>query len=131
MADTAPMAAAVAAAIQSTESLSARVEEYKERDKTLARLQDKLEDLTTVLCSLSEAADSSKSMSTLLKAPVERCSQLCREFEGAMEQFAGETKTVRRDWTKLEFMGGNIHAFVDTLESYESTIITGLRTIMM
>jgi len=71
---TVSVVAVVTAAIQSTKSLSATVKRYKDRDKMLARLQDELEDLTTVLSSLSEAADSDKSMSTLLKGPVERCS---------------------------------------------------------
>ena len=128
---TASVLAVVTAAIQSTKSLSATVKRYKDRDKTLGRLQDELEDLTAVLSSLTEAADSDKSMSTLLKGPVGRCSQVCREFEGAMEQFRGKTKTGLRDWTKMEFMRGNIHDFTDTLASYKSTIMVGLGTITM
>ncbi len=128
---TASVLAVVTAAIQSTKSLSATVKRYKDRDKTLGRLQDELEDLTAVLSSLTEAADSDKSMSTLLKGPVGRCSQVCREFEGAMEQFRGKTKTGLRDWTKMEFMRGNIHDFMDTLASYKSTIMVGLGTITM
>ena len=63
----------VTAAIQSTKSLSATVKRYKERNKTLNRLQHELEDLTTVLSSLKEAADSDKSISTLLNGSVHRC----------------------------------------------------------
>ncbi len=127
----ASVVAVVTAAIQSTKALSATVKRYKDRDKTLARLQDELEDLTTVLTSLEEAANFDKPVSALLKGPVDRCGQVCREFEGAMEQFAGKAKTGRRDWVKMEFMRGNIHDFMDTLASYKSTIMVGLGTITM
>lgn len=123
--------AVVTAAIQSTKSLSATVKRYKDRDKTLNRLQYEVEDLTTVLSSLKGAADSDESISTLLEGPIDRCSQVCREFEDAMEKFSGKTKTGLRDWTKLEFMRGNINDFMDTLASYKSTIMVGLGTITM
>ncbi|KAK4247374.1 hypothetical protein C7999DRAFT_14611 [Corynascus novoguineensis] len=121
--------AVVTASIQSTKSLSATVKRYKDRDKTLNRLQHELDDLITVLDSLKEAADSDKAVSTLLKGPLNRCSQICREFEDAMEKFSGKTKTGLRDWTKMEFMRGDIHDFMDTLASYKSTIMVGLGTI--
>ncbi len=128
---TASVVAVVTAAIQSTKSLSATVKRYKDRDKTLNRLQHELEDLTTVLSSLKEAANPDKSISTLLKGPVDRCRQVCREFEDAMEKFSGKKKTGLRDWTKMEFMRGDIHDFMDTLASYKSTIMVGLGTITM
>ncbi|KAL2201524.1 hypothetical protein P885DRAFT_26721 [Corynascus similis CBS 632.67] len=121
--------AVVTAAIQSTKSLSATVRRYKDRDKTLNKLQQELEDLINVLDSLKEAADSDKAVSTLLKGPLNRCSQICREFEDAMENFSGTTKTGLRDWTKMEFMRGDIRDFVDTIASYKSTIMVGLGTI--
>ncbi len=123
-------AVAVTAAIQSTKSLSATVERYKDRDMTLARLQDQLEELTTALSLLSEAAGSGESISTLLEGLVERCSQVCRDFEGTMEQFGGKTKTGFRDWTKME-LRGSIHDFIDTLTGYKSTIMVWLGTITM
>ncbi|KAL2138785.1 hypothetical protein VTI28DRAFT_6239 [Corynascus sepedonium] len=123
--------AVVTAAIQSTKSLSATVKRYKDRDKTLNRLQHELEDLITVLDSLKAAADSDKAVSTLLKSPLTRCSQICREFEDAMKKFSGKTKTGLRDWTKMEFMRGDIHDFMDILASCKSTIMVGLGIITM
>jgi hypothetical protein len=128
---TASVVAVVTAAIQSTRSLSATVKRYKDRDKTLNKLQYDLEDLTTILSSLKEATDSDKSMSTLLEGPVGRCGQVCSDFESAMERFGGKTKTGLRDWTKMEFMRGDIRDFMDTLASYKSTIMVGLGTITM
>jgi hypothetical protein len=128
---TASVLAVVTAAIQSTKSLSATVKRYKGRDQALNRLQHELEDLTNILSSLEEAADSDKSMSTLLEGPVHRCSQVCREFEDAMEKFSGKTKAGLRDWARMEFMRGDIRDFMDTLASYKSTIMVGLGTITM
>ena len=127
----ASVVAVITAAIQSTKSLSATVKRYKERDKTLNRLQHELEDLTTVLSSLKEGVNSDRSISALLEGPVERCSQVCREVEAAMERFSGKTKTGLRDWTKMEFLRGDIHDFMETLASYKSTLTVGLGTITM
>jgi hypothetical protein len=128
---TASVLAVVTAAIQSTKSLSATVKRYKDRDKTLDRLHHEAEDLTAVLSSLKEALDSDESISALLEGPVDRCSQVCREFQDAMEKFGGKTKTGLRDWTKMEFMRGDIRDFTDTLASYKSTIMVGLGIITM
>ncbi len=128
---TASVLAVITAAIQSTKTLSATVKRYEDHDKTLIRLQHKLEDLTTVLNSLKEAADSNKSISTFLEGLVDRCSQVCREFEGAMEKFSAKTRTGRRAWANMEFMRGDIYDFIDTLASYKSTIMVGLGTITL
>ena len=128
---TASVLAVLTAAIQSTNSLCATVKRYKDRDKTLNRLQQELEDLIAVLGSLKDAANSDKTVSALLQRPVNRCGQVCREFEAAMEKFGGKKKTGLRDWTKMEFMRGDIHDFMDSLASYKSTIMVGLGTITM
>lgn len=123
--------AVVTAAIQSTTSLCAAVKRYKDRDKTLSRLQDELEDLINVLSSLKEAVDSETSILILLKGPINRCSQVCREFEDAMEKFSRKSKTGLRDWAKMEFMREDINGFMNSLAGYKSTITVGLGTITM
>ncbi|GAB1316431.1 hypothetical protein MFIFM68171_06641 [Madurella fahalii] len=127
----ASVVAVVTAAIQSTKSLTATVKRYKDRDKTLNRLQHELEDLTNVLSSLRDAATSDTSVLNLLEGPVDRCSQVCREFEDAMEKFSGKSKTGLRDWAKLEFMRGDINDFMDTLANYKATIMVAVGTITM
>lgn len=128
---TASALAIITAAIQSTRSLSETVKRYKGRDTTLRRLQDELEGLTNILDTLREVVDLEVSMMALLKGPVDRCSQACREFENSMKQFDGKSKVGFRDWTKMEFMRGNINDFMDTLVGYKSTISIGLGTITM
>ena len=123
--------AVVTAAIQSTKSLCATVKRYQDRDKTLGRLRGELEDLIGVLSQLEQAVDSEASIFALLRSPVKRCSQICREFEEAMNKFSGKSRTGLRDWSKMEFMKDDINGFLHTLNGYKSTIAIGLGTITM
>ncbi|KAF4170008.1 hypothetical protein CNMCM6936_005153 [Aspergillus lentulus] len=128
---TASMLAVITAAVQSVKSLHGTVRRFKDRDKSLRRLQNELEDLTSILGSLGEVMNADMSMLTLLQGPVERCSQICREFEKAMEIFSRKSTTGFRDWAKLEFMRGDINEFIDNIAGYKSTISVGLGTITM
>ena len=85
----------------------------------------------TILNTLEAAADGETPIWTLLKGPISRCAQVCHEFEDAMKIFDGKSKTGLKDWTKLEFMRGDINEFIDTLADYKSTITIGLGTITM
>ncbi|KAK3669798.1 hypothetical protein LTR78_010315 [Recurvomyces mirabilis] len=135
MADPLSVAASVlaisTAAIQSAKSLFETVKRYRDRDKTLRRLQDELEDLTKVLESLTKATNTEQSVLSLLQGPVERCSLVCQEFESSMEVFGKKSKTGFRDWTRMEFMRGDINEFIETIAGYKSTISVGLGTITM
>ncbi|KAL2373768.1 hypothetical protein RJ035_000158 [Blastomyces gilchristii] len=68
----------ITAAVQSTKSLYETVKHFKERDKTLRRLQDELEDLANILESLTQVANAEMAMLALLQVPVDRWSQLCQ-----------------------------------------------------
>ncbi|GKZ67834.1 hypothetical protein AnigIFM50267_002386 [Aspergillus niger] len=46
-----------------------------------------------------------------------------------MESFWRKSKTGIRDWTKIKFMRGDIHEFIDTISGYKSTISVGLGTL--
>ncbi|KAL5341995.1 hypothetical protein BJX70DRAFT_386420 [Aspergillus crustosus] len=128
---TASVLAIITAAIQSTNSLKATVRRFKERNKTLGRLQDELEDLSKILDLLEHAVSTDASVLALLQGPTARCSQLCREFEDTMKVFNGKSKTGFRDWTRMEFMRGDINEFIDTIAGYKSTISVGIGTITM
>ncbi len=103
------------AAIQSAKSLHETVKRYRDRDKTLRRLQDELNDLTKILESLTRATDAEQSVRALLQGPIERCSLLCHDFESSMEGFGRKSKTGFRDWTRMEFMRGDINEFIETI----------------
>lgn len=128
---TASLLAVTTAAVQSTKSLYETVKRFRGRDKTLRRLQDELEDLTNILDSLAQVANAEQPMLRLLQGPIERCSQVCREFEQSMEFFRGKSKTGFRDWTRMEFMRGDINEFIDAIAGYKSTISVGIGTITM
>jgi hypothetical protein len=123
--------AVITAAIVSIRSLTATVTRFKARDKTLKRLNGELEDLLRILNMLKDISQFETSMMLLLEGPVGRCTQLCREFEDTMKKFDGKSKTGLRDWTKLEFMRGNIDEFMDTLGTYKATISIGLGTVTL
>ncbi len=112
MSISASVLAVVTAAIQTTKSLCATVKRYKERDKTLSRLQRELEDLTNILISVQEVVDSEAPMLTLLKRPIYRCKQVCHDFQEAMEKFSEKSKMGFRDWAKMEFMADDINGFM-------------------
>ncbi|KAJ5153765.1 uncharacterized protein N7500_009204 [Penicillium coprophilum] len=121
--------AVITAAVQSTKALRETIIRFKDRDKTLARLQNELCDLITILDSLEQVIGTEAQMLALLKGPIERCAQVCRDFEKSMQAFGSKSKTNFKDWTKMEFMRGDIHEFIDTISGYKSTISVGLGTL--
>lgn len=118
-------------AIQSTTSLTETIKFFRERNKMLRRLYDVLEDLIIILNALKEVCHSGSSILLLLRGPINRCSQLCCEFENSMKEFSRKSKAGVRDWAKMEFMRGDINEFTVTLTGYKSTMLIGLSTITM
>ena len=123
--------AVVTATMKSAKELTAAVKRYKDRDKTLNRLHQELEDLVNVLDSLQQVVDEEASILAVLKGPVDRCGQVCRAFEEAMEKFSKKSKTGLRDWARMEFASDDIHGFMESLANYKATILVGLGTITM
>jgi Fungal N-terminal domain of STAND proteins len=121
----------VTAAIQSTNSLYETIKRFKDRSKTLRRLQDELQDLATILDSLAQVDNAETSVLPLLQRPIDRYSQVCYEFEQSIKVFSRKSRTSFRDWTKMEFMRGDINEFTDSIAGYKSTILIGLGTINM
>ncbi|KAF2173317.1 hypothetical protein M409DRAFT_17258 [Zasmidium cellare ATCC 36951] len=128
---TASLLAISTAAVQTTKALCETVKRYRGRDKTLRRLQDELDDLTRILEALTRVTAADESLSALLQGPVGRCTQICHDFELSMERFAGKSKTGFKDWTKLEFMRGDINEFIETISGLKSTIAVGVGTVTM
>ena len=115
---TASSLAVITAAGKSTKSLYETAKRLKDRDKTLRRLQDEVGDVASILDSLKQVIHADESMLVLLQGPIKRCSQVCHEFEQSMVAFSGKSKTGVRDWTKIEFMGGDINEFIDAVTVY-------------
>lgn len=121
--------AVVTAAIQSTNSLNETVKRFKERNKILGRLQGELENFARILHVLTGLTTAETSMLASLRDPIGRCSQICCKFEKSMEVFSSTTMTGFRDWKNMQFMGGDIYEFIDTIGGYKSTISVSLGTI--
>ncbi|KAF3482190.1 uncharacterized protein GIQ15_04949 [Arthroderma uncinatum] len=128
---TASIVGITAVALKATKSLYEMVKRYKCRDTSLRRLQNELEDFTNILNSLIEMSDAEPSVLKLLEGPIERCSQVCSEFEQSMEEFARKPKIGILDWTKMEFKKGDINEFIDTIGGYKLTISVGLGIITL
>lgn len=123
--------AIITAAIKSTKSLYGTIQRFRDRDKTLRRLQDEIEDLTKILTSLTQVDTEQEAMLVLLQGPIKRCDQICRDFERSMSTFGGRSKATPLDWAKMEFMKGDINEFIEVVAGYKSTISVGLGTITL
>merc|ERR1712000_66421 len=97
----------------------------------MGRLLDEIGDAENILFALKQLLQADISMAALLRRPIERCSEVCGEFEKAMEQFSKKSKTGFLDWTKMEFMRGDINQFMDTVAGYKATISVGLGLLTM
>jgi hypothetical protein len=121
----------VTGTITSVKALCEAVKRYKGRDTTLARLEGGLQDLTAILDTLKEATDEDAGVLAPLKGPVSRCALLCHDFEEAMKTFSGKSKTTFKDWTKMEFMRGDINEFIEALAQYKATIAISLGAVTL
>lgn len=128
---TASVLAVITAAVASVRSLCDTVRSFQNRSITLKRLHHTLQDLVTILDSLTTVVNADASVVALLQGPIDRCQETCTEFEQSMKKFHGKSKAGLLDWTKLEFMRGDINDFIETLEGYKSTITVGIGTITL
>jgi hypothetical protein len=120
------------ASIESVICLCDAIKRYQSRDQTLKRLLGELQDVINILNQLEEVVIVHKTSTLkLLGGPIGRYGELCGKFEEAMKSFSEKSKVGVRDWINMEFMGGNINTFIETLGGYKSTITIGLRTVTM
>ena len=121
----------IGTAIQSTRSLHATVSGFKDRSRCIRRLQAELEAVTNVLESLKKVDNFATSILASLYCLCHRCSEICCKFERSMIVFSQKPITGFRDWTKMQFMGGDINEFIDTIGGYQSTISVSLGILTM
>ncbi|KAL4916337.1 hypothetical protein BDW62DRAFT_212059 [Aspergillus aurantiobrunneus] len=95
--------------------VTAAIQRFRERNKTLGRLQDELENLSRIFDLLKQAINTDASVLVLLQGPRDRCSQSCRD----------------ENWARMEFKSGDINEFIETVAGYKSTISVGLGIITM
>jgi hypothetical protein len=121
----------VTSAVRATNSLAKTIKRYRERNRTLGSLLDEVKSLNELLESLKDLNDERLSKLSVLEGPVERCSTVCDAFKDAMEDFASKSKIGFLDWTKMEFMKGDINQFKESVTGYKLTISVGIGIITL
>ncbi|KAJ5751483.1 uncharacterized protein N7511_008448 [Penicillium nucicola] len=118
-------------AIQSTRSLHKTVSGFKDRSRCIQRLQAELEAVTNVLESLKKVDNFATSILASLHCLCHRCGEICCKIERLMIVFSQTPITGFRDWTKMQFVGGDINEFIGTIGGYRSTISVSLGILTM
>lgn len=111
--------------VQASSSLLQLIKDFKRAPSTVRTLKEELEALVAVLQALKATIEDTESDFTPLKTPLYQCSKACRDFEAILSHFAGRThsaKTSFQDWTKLKYLGSDIHGFKDMIAGYKATI---------
>ena len=112
--------------MSSAKSLYETIKRFKNRNKTLTRLGDGVEELIHALKSLAEVKIPYDPLLILLEGLVKLCGKLCHEFEHAMIHFNNISKADLRDWAKVKSTRGDMNEFIDTIARHKSTISIGL-----
>ncbi|KAL2044077.1 hypothetical protein ABVK25_012494 [Lepraria finkii] len=111
--------------VQASSSLLQLIKDFKRAPSTVRTLKEELEALVAVLQALKATIEDTESDFTPLKTPLYQCSKACHDFEAILSHFAGRThsaKTSFQDWTKLKYLGSDIHGFKDMIAGYKATI---------
>ncbi|KAI3326534.1 hypothetical protein HD806DRAFT_487509 [Xylariaceae sp. AK1471] len=113
-------------AFQSSITLYKTVQSFQFHPKYVRELNEELEALNGVLCSLSDTITASIDVDlSALKLPLLSCGRACNEFEQLIikcSSRSGGSRTSFRDWAKVQYMGDNIDGFKRMLAGYKSTI---------
>ena len=111
---------------QSSNTLCAAIQSYRNHPKSVRELIEELEALAVVLHSLSETVERQESIDlAILKPVLFQCGKACQEFEDEVAKCLSRSSELRihfRNWAKLQYLGGSIDEFRMTLASYKSTI---------
>lgn len=116
-------------AFQTSKSLYQLIESFKSSKRAIRDLRDELQSLNEVLETLEGTAAELENELVTLKQPLLRCGKICQEFEDILKRctsHSGVDRTSFRDWTKLQYMGGDINNLRTTLAGYKATISIAL-----
>lgn len=119
----------ITSACRAVKSLYETVKHYEGRNTTLTMLRAQLEEILNIMNALEKVTDIDESLWGLLRGPIDRCKEMCPDFEKAMKSFSNSSKVGLRDWAKMEFRKGTIAEFIDRIAGYKSTITVGLGII--
>ncbi|KAL2809389.1 hypothetical protein BJX63DRAFT_435257 [Aspergillus granulosus] len=123
------VSAIVPLALQATIILYQTIQSLNSRARLIRGLGEELKDLQEALQNLQELLSNSDIDLTALKGPLERCASACNEFREAViecTQHSSGERYSKRDWLKMQYMGGDISDFRNMLAGYKSTITIAL-----
>jgi hypothetical protein len=118
-------------AFQSSSSLYQVVTSLVDNE-TVRELKEELEDLNTVLEVLQKLAIDTGNDLLMLRLPLLRCGNACKEFEAVIVRCMprpGEFKI--RDWIKLRYTENDMRAFKNQLARFKSTIMIAVGSVNM
>ncbi|KAH7308612.1 hypothetical protein B0I35DRAFT_98946 [Stachybotrys elegans] len=122
--------------IQSSTALYHAIESFKTYPKRVAELKTQLWALIDVLKSLEALSREDVTACRLLESPLKQCGKACQEFKCLLEECRRSSTSGRlslSEWMRLRYRNGDIITFMESIESYKSTISiaiadTNLRT---
>jgi hypothetical protein len=101
------------------------IESFRNSSKTIKGLKEQVELLSKVLESLQTVVDSQDVDFTPLELPLKRCGTACRDFGKLMVKIAPKSDEDRqkfKGWFKLQYSGGDIKTFKESLGVYRSIV---------
>lgn len=138
MADPISLASGVLAlttfSIQSTKALYEVVVSFRNNGRSIRELKEELEALEVVLQSLQNIQSDEQIDLSVLKLPLLRCGQACRDFADIIEKCTARSnkdKASFRDWVALTYRGKDIAGFRAVIGAYKSTIVIALADMNM
>lgn len=115
--------------MQSTKILYEVIESYRNNSRTVRELKEELEALEAVLGSLMTLPNDEQIGLSVLKLPLLRCGEACRDLADTIEKCttrSGGDRASFRDWFKLTYRGRDIASFRNVIAAYKSTIAIAL-----
>jgi len=113
-------------AFKSTVTLYTTVRSFRSQDRDVRALRDELSDLSKVLESLQQTAETYATADLEgLKLPLHRCGKACEEYGKIIERCTKHSDGSRpslRDWVAQKYLQGDINQFREMLVAYKSTI---------
>lgn len=113
----------VVSALQSSKVLHRTISSLRDNQRTVRELREELEALNGVLETLQEVVSYTDVDFALLRFPLLRCGQACKDFEAVIVEDTARpngSQTGFRDWAKQKHMG-DISDFRNRLVEYKTT----------
>ena len=119
----------VSLTVESSTALCGTLKSFQNKETAVRDLRNEAQDLDSVLRTLQETVDDMTVEVDILRQPLTRCRDACRDFNILIKEsteHSTEERTSIWDWLKLRYMGEDITGFKNMLAGYKSTVIIAL-----